>query len=450
MIGEASKRRPRTRCIFVPSVAVPLLLMLLMLVTPTSKAFLSTVHLGRTLKSLRARHQERQVLLQQEHDLQQQQQKEFELLPPGLPASPNSELAAEEEGSDLEAQADQDPEHEAVEGGDEATAVGGTHPSWGGSPDADVKDKPEAGGQATPAAVGEESRGWWHRKGDGDTDERVKETTASAAGAGGQDAGDDADVDDVDVSRERRHGVLKEHSAADRGDRSKLSTATAAAAAATAAAVDLGRLATTASHDTDTAAPHVTQQQEEEEEVPEEDMTAGHSMLRHEEDASLVDDKGVGAAAGAVEAALGSSATPDAKHEAVSEDSSEDGFDGLDDPAATEEASPAAVSEQGTEVEEYEQLLFESSEEEEMMLGGEEQEESESEGQQQQEEEEMLAYDEEVEAAAVQRILGLRADKDRAVQDAAARAVEALPPTQRECFEDVKAFAFGGEAEGES
>ncbi|CAM9245376.1 unnamed protein product [Ectocarpus fasciculatus] len=58
------------------------------------------------------------------------------------------------------------------------------------------------------------------------------------------------------------------------------------------------------------------------------------------------------------------------------------------------------------------------------------------------------AMAEELEAAAIREILGLRSDQDREVQVAAARAVEALPPTQRECFEDVKAFAFGGAIEG--
>ncbi|CAM9660035.1 unnamed protein product [Ectocarpus sp. 4 AP-2014] len=56
--------------------------------------------------------------------------------------------------------------------------------------------------------------------------------------------------------------------------------------------------------------------------------------------------------------------------------------------------------------------------------------------------------DEELEAAAIREILGLRSARDRKVQMEAARAVEALPPTQRECFEDVKAFAFGGVIEG--
>ncbi|CBJ30377.1 conserved unknown protein [Ectocarpus siliculosus] len=58
------------------------------------------------------------------------------------------------------------------------------------------------------------------------------------------------------------------------------------------------------------------------------------------------------------------------------------------------------------------------------------------------------AMEEELEAAAIREILGLRSAQDRKVQVAATRAVEALPPTQRECFEDVKAFAFGGAIEG--
>lgn len=60
-------------------------------------------------------------------------------------------------------------------------------------------------------------------------------------------------------------------------------------------------------------------------------------------------------------------------------------------------------------------------------------------------EEDEEAETKEVRAEAIRELVHIRDTQDKAVQAAAALTVEALPVTQRECFEDVKAFTFGGE-----
>ncbi|CAM9380164.1 unnamed protein product [Scytosiphon promiscuus] len=415
-MGEAVKRRSRAPSLLPPFVAV------LLLVAPTARAFLSTIHLGRTLKALRARDQERQLLLQQEQELQQQQ-REFETLPPGLPVSLSSERTGDGEDPDPTTEAAttrKESEHEDV--GSSGTAVGETHPSWGGSPDDD-------GGGGGDDEV---SRGWWHKKGQGETD-GADDTAAPA----GHDAAAAA-ADGVDVVGEK-HGLLGEQGAGG-GDRSDLSTTTATAAA-------------------DVADVDARQQ-----EAPAEDLSAGHSTLtRDAESGESIDAEAVAAApapaaaaaaaAGAVEAAAVGSAPADAaaapQQEAALGEGSEDDH-ALAEPMMPSTASASEVAAQEEQPEE--EVEDQVSEEEEEREGEEEGEEAAREGEQEKERGGDIVFDyvngEEMEAAAIEEILRLRADEDQAVQDAAARAVEALPATQRECFEDVKAFAFGGEGAG--
>lgn len=426
MMGGAIKWRSRAPCLLPPFVAV------LLLFAPTAQAFLSTIHLGRTLKSLRARDQERQLLLQQEQE--RQQQVELETLPPGLPVSPSYELAGAED-PEPELEGAENPEHEA-----DGTAVGETHPSWEGSPDEGGgggdggKDEPAVTeGQAVPADV---SRGWWHKKDKVDVDAGGNEDDAAAAAA----AGHDVAVDGVDVAREQ--DLLLEEQGAGSGDRPKLSTARAtAAAAAVITTVDFEGISP-ASHDPDT---NVTQQQQQQQELPEEegDMKAENSVLGNTAESVEIreDSSGSGGSVDHAGAAL-----------EVLTDFSEEGAEAtLEKLDPTTSAAAAGVAEQEEQTEEQDgqsEPEMDIDKEIEEMLGREEEEEPEAVGDEDLEEQEEVVYDDDVEAAAIQQILGLRAAKDRAVQDAAARAVEALPATQRECFEDVKAFAFGGEAEG--
>lgn len=51
---------------------------------------------------------------------------------------------------------------------------------------------------------------------------------------------------------------------------------------------------------------------------------------------------------------------------------------------------------------------------------------------------------EDVEIMATRELLHLRDSQDQKVQEAAARAVEALPDKKKACFDEIKAFAFGG------
>lgn len=390
MLCVATKRGWRQRCLLSSIIAV-------LLLAPVVEAYMSTMHLGRTIRSLRARLEEQQQ--------QEDQQRQHQQLPPGLDASPSPDQPDVRRDTDGEVAQDGAELEAAADG----TAVA-THPSWG-SPADNGGEEPAGPTEGHPASTA------------GDDPE------GGSKHAEGLDA-----ANSVYTSREE-HGLLKEQE--DPTDRrAKLSTPTVTAAASAAAAAagagaGIGGISSRqATPDADVSARFSKEQVRE----AEENQSVSSGAVQSGLGTATTGDRGVVGTAAAA-GILGASGTTPAEKEPVGVskkgvETSGTSLHETEATAASAAAAAAGAAQDGDQV----NVTKEEREEEEGVH-----EEAHGEG----------VMEEELEAAAIREILDLRSAQDREVQLAAARAVEALPPTQRECFEDVKAFAFGGAVEGE-